>query len=85
MTPQVQETATQTLLNLGLPGVCILALAGAIVWLVRQNGKLQEKLDSEHEARLNDRKADTETLLGAHDQLHKSLEIVDKALDHLNH
>lgn len=78
MNAQATETATQTLLNLGLPGVVILALTAAVVFLVRQNGQLRGQIDNEHEKRLADLRDNTRVVLELHDQTRASIEVLDK-------
>lgn len=77
-TPQAAESATQILLSSGLPGVVILALAAAVVFLVRQNGLLRAQIDSEHEKRLADLRDNTKVVLELHDQTTKTTESLER-------
>lgn len=82
MNGAVTESATRTLLDLGLPGIVILALTAAVVFLVRQNGQQRAQIDAEHEKRLSDLRDNTKVVLELHDQTSKGLEILEKAIDH---
>lgn len=81
-------SATDQLLNLGLPGLVILALVGAIVYLRLQNEKLYARIEELHAQRLADRdmrladqKANTEVLLEVHDETEERLKVLDRAID----
>lgn len=70
------------MLGLGLPGVCILALVAVVLYLTRQSGQLRAQIDAEHEKRLVDLRDNTRVILDLHDQVNRSLEILEKAIDH---
>ncbi len=81
-------SATDQLLNLGLPGLVILALVGAIVYLRIQNERLSARIEELHAQRLSDRdlrlsdqQANTRVLLEVHDETEERLKILDKAID----
>jgi glucose-6-phosphate-specific signal transduction histidine kinase len=78
-------SATDQLLNLGLPGLVILGLLGAIVYLRLQNerlyvrlGELQELRLSDRDLRLTDQKANTEVMLELHDEIGERLKALDR-------
>ncbi len=84
-------SATDQLLNLGLPGLVILGLLAAIVYLRLQNERLYVKLGELQELRLNDRdqrlsdqRANTEVMLELHDEIGERLQAIDRTQETLD-
>jgi hypothetical protein len=70
---------------LALTLVAISALAGVIVFLFlrseKRHDKLLEKLDAEHQARLQDQQRNQVALLEVHDRTHEGLAILEQACE----
>ena len=83
-------SATDQLLNLGLPGLVILGLLGAIAYLRLQNerlyvklGELQEQRLTDRDLRLTDQTANTEVMLELHDEIGERLKELDRVRETL--